>query len=100
MKPQSEPNQDMSHPPTQAVAQNTVTSPPQVQGTSMVSLQEGFGRGAGPYVDKFVLQDMDQQRMKELEYRVSVSHILIDLIYLVHTVCACALMTCGGKAEN
>ena len=76
MKPQSELNQDMSHSPTQAVAQYTVTSPPQVQVTSIVSPREGFGRGAGPYVDKFVLQDMDQRRRKELEYRVSVSHIL------------------------
>ena len=61
-----------SHPPTQ-VAQNTVTSPPQAQDTSIVSPREGFGRGAGPYVDKFVLQDMDQRRRKELEYRVSAS---------------------------
>lgn len=68
-----------SHPPTQAVAQNTVTNPPQVQDTSIVSPREGFGRGAGPYVDKFVLQDMDQRRRKELDYRVSVSRVHIGM---------------------
>ena len=75
MKPQSEPNQDMSHPSPQAVSRNTVTKPSQMEDTSMVSPREGFGRGVGLYVDKF----MDQRRRKELEYRVSESHILMGL---------------------
>ncbi len=45
--------------------------PPTQLSQDMPSPRDGFKRGAGPYVDKFVQHELDQRRRKELDYRVS-----------------------------
>lgn len=58
-----------SHAPQPPIHPSQAPLPP-TQAVSVLSPREGFGRGAGPYVDKFVQQEMDQRRRKELDYRV------------------------------
>ena len=54
-------------------AQPPPTHPPQSSQQDM-SPREGFGRGAGPYMNKYVQDEMNQRRRKELEYRVCVRY--------------------------
>ncbi len=57
-------------PLTQAQAMPTHAAQPAQQDASPP--RDGFARGAGPYMDKFVQHELNQRRRIELDYRVSV----------------------------
>ncbi len=69
------------------VTTHTHSQPPPTQPSQEVpSPRDGFKRGAGPYVDKFVQQELDQRRRKELDYRVSDTSFNLGLILMLELI--------------